>query len=374
LFRRSASVGVIAVAALALAACSQSSSSSSSSSAAATEAASSAAATDAATDAAAAPAPFSDGPVNIALVRQSGAGDYFTAWGAGAQKQADAAGINLTVYDAQADNAKQATDFETAINSKPAAIILDHGLGDTVKPLVAKAVAANIPVIVYDADVAPGAGIVLTSQSDESMAESVLGIMATDLGSGAQVGYVSAKGFAPLDRRAVVWDAAVAKNSWKVDFSTGKVSASTATDTAPLVTAALQKNPGVQGIFAAYDELAKGTLVAIQNAKLADKVKELKASDGVVSGDLTEEGAKELAAFGRGGRPGGQAPEPKNAKGSVKYWLKEGQISKVQVKISSTVNIQGEDRNMTRTTTYELKAVGTTKVEVPEEAKKKIGA
>ena len=273
LFRRSASVGVIAVAALALAACSQSSSSSSSSSSSATEAASSAAATDAATDAAAAPAPFSDGPVNIALVRQSGAGDYFTAWGAGAQKQADAAGINLTVYDAQADNAKQATDFETAINSKPAAIILDHGLGDTVKPLVAKAVAANIPVIVYDADVAPGAGIVLTSQSDESMAESVLGIMATDLGSGAQVGYVSAKGFAPLDRRAVVWDAAVAKNSWKVDFSTGKVSASTATDTAPLVTAALQKNPGVQGIFAAYDELAKGTLVAIQNAKLADKVK-----------------------------------------------------------------------------------------------------
>ena len=58
----------------------------------------------------------------------------------------------------------------------------------------------------------------------------------------------------------------------------------------------------------------------------------------------------------------------------MKYWLKEGQISKVQVKISSTVNIQGEDRDMTRTTTYELKAVGTTKVEVPEEAKKKIGA
>jgi simple sugar transport system substrate-binding protein len=274
LLRRSASAGVIAVAALALAACSQSSSSTASSSAAATDAASTAAATDSASaSAAAAPAPFSDGPVNIALVRQSGAGDYFTAWGAGAQKQADAAGINLTVYDAQADNAKQATDFETAINSKPAAIILDHGLGDTVKPLVAKAVAANIPVIVYDADVAPGAGIVLTSQSDESMAESVLGIMANDLGSGAQVGYVSAKGFAPLDRRAVVWDAAVAKNNWKVDFSTGKVSASTATDTAPLVTAALQKNPGVQGIFAAYDELAKGTLVAIQNAKLADKVK-----------------------------------------------------------------------------------------------------
>lgn len=121
-------------------------------------------------------------------------------------------------------------------------------------------------------------------------------------------------------------------------------------------------------------QLLRSRIPGDEAGKLADKVKELKASDGVVSGDLTEEGAKELAAFGRGGRPGGQAPEPKNAKASVKYWLKEGQISKVQVKISSTVNIQGEDRNMTRTTTYELKAVGTTKVEVPEEAKKKIGA
>ena len=121
-------------------------------------------------------------------------------------------------------------------------------------------------------------------------------------------------------------------------------------------------------------QLLRSRIPGDEAGKLADKVKELKAADGVISGDLTEEGAKELAAFGRGGRPGGQAPEPKNAKGSVKYWLKEGQISKVQVKISSAVNIQGEDRDMTRTTTYELKAVGTTKVEVPEEAKKKIGA
>ncbi len=121
-------------------------------------------------------------------------------------------------------------------------------------------------------------------------------------------------------------------------------------------------------------QLLRSRIPGDEAGKLADKVKELKSLDGVVSGDLTEEGAKELAAFGRGGRPGGQAPEPKNAKASVKYWLKEGQISKVQVKISSTVNIQGEDRDMTRTTTYELKAVGTTKVEVPEEAKKKIGA
>ena len=105
--------------------------------------------------------------------------------------------------------------------------------------------------------------------------------------------------------------------------------------------------------------------------KLVDKVKELKSADGAIGGDLTEEGAKELAAFGR--RPGGQAPEPKNAKGSAKFWVKDGQLAKVQVKISSTINRNGDDVDMTRTTSYEIKDVGTTKVEVPEAAKKKLG-
>ncbi len=73
------------------------------------------------------PAPFSKGAVKVALVRQSGAGDYFEQWGNGAKAQAKALGIDLTVYDAQADNAKQATDLSSAINSGAQAIIVDHG-------------------------------------------------------------------------------------------------------------------------------------------------------------------------------------------------------------------------------------------------------
>ncbi|MEI6340394.1 MAG: hypothetical protein WCR07_00425 [Verrucomicrobiota bacterium] len=111
---------------------------------------------------------------------------------------------------------------------------------------------------------------------------------------------------------------------------------------------------------------------ADEAARIADKTKELKASDGVVSGDLTEEGAKELATLGRG-RPGGQAPEARNAKGSVKYWIKDGQLSKMQLKVSATLSVNGEDRDMARTTTYEIKDVGATTVTVPDEAKKALG-
>lgn len=118
--------------------------------------------------------------------------------------------------------------------------------------------------------------------------------------------------------------------------------------------------------------LLRSRPLADEAGKMVDRVKELKEADGALSGDLTEEGAKELVAFGR--RPGGQGPEAKNAKGSVKFWLKDGQLSKVQVKVSGTMSRNGEDREVNRTSTYEIKDIGTTKVEVPEDAKKKLGA
>ena len=111
---------------------------------------------------------------------------------------------------------------------------------------------------------------------------------------------------------------------------------------------------------------------ADEAARIADKAKELKAADGVVSGDLTEEGAKELATQGRA-RAGGQAIEARNAKGSVKYWIKDGQLSKMQLKVDATMTVNGEDRDMARTTTYEIKDVGSTTVAVPDDSKKALG-
>ncbi len=109
---------------------------------------------------------------------------------------------------------------------------------------------------------------------------------------------------------------------------------------------------------------------AAEAADLAAKAKELKKDGDVYSGDLTEAGAKELMSFG--GRRGGNAPEPKNAKGSVKFWTKDGVLSKYELKVQGAINFNGEDRDIDRTTTTEVKDVGTTKIEVPEAAKKKM--
>lgn len=109
---------------------------------------------------------------------------------------------------------------------------------------------------------------------------------------------------------------------------------------------------------------------AAEAAEIAAKTKGLSQSEDVYSGDLTEDGAKSLLVPWR--RPGGEGPTVSDAKGSVKFWVKNGMLTKYQYKISGTVTFNGNDRDIKRTTTVEIKDVGTTKVTIPDEARKKM--
>jgi len=112
---------------------------------------------------------------------------------------------------------------------------------------------------------------------------------------------------------------------------------------------------------------------AAQAEDLAGKVKEIKTDGDVYAGDLTENGAKELLAFRR---PGGDdnGPTVSGAKGSVKFWVKDGELIKYEFHLEGTVSFNGNDRDVNRTTTVEIKDVGSTKVAVPDEAKKKMSS
>jgi len=114
---------------------------------------------------------------------------------------------------------------------------------------------------------------------------------------------------------------------------------------------------------------------ADQATGIVDKVGELKkGEDGSYSGDLTEEGAKELLSGGGGG--GNRAPTVTEPKGSVKIWVKDGVLSKYEFKLTGKMSFggggQAREVEVNRTTTVELKEIGSTKVEIPEEAKKKL--
>ena len=222
-----------------------------------------------------APAPFDEAGVTVAIVQNSGQGDYFQQYLNGTKQQAEALGVELSVYDAQGDNATQATQLDQAIAAGVDGIIVRHGFPDTLCPGVNAAMEAGITVVIYDVEIqqcAPEA--VQTQQSDAVMASLVLDQMLADAGTGQDVGYVNVAGIAPLDRRDTVWREYVAANDWEQLFFTGTHTNSTATDTAPMVTNALRSNPSVVAIYAPYDELTKGTLSALeQTPDLAGQVR-----------------------------------------------------------------------------------------------------
>ena len=136
-----------------------------------------------------------------------------------------------------------------------------------------------------------------------------------------------------------------------------------------------------RGFFVGF-QLLNASVPADDADELLKGVKELKAGDGgIYTGEWSEQAAKDRAGFfgrGRGGRgrqggPGNfTPPEPKDAKGTVQFWVKKGALTKFQLTTSAKMTFQEQDMDIGRTATTEISNVGSTKVEVPEDAKKKL--
>lgn len=103
----------------------------------------------------------------------------------------------------------------------------------------------------------------------------------------------------------------------------------------------------------------------LQVIDLANATTGLKKDGDAYAGELTAEGAAAQLRFG-------PTSEVSNAKGSVKFWLKDGMLSKYEIKVKGTVKFNDNEFENDRTTTIEIKDVGTTKVTVPDEAKRKL--
>ncbi len=113
---------------------------------------------------------------------------------------------------------------------------------------------------------------------------------------------------------------------------------------------------------------------AAEALDLVEKAGELREEGGAYVGEMTEEGAKSLLSFGGRGRGGDAArgPQVSGAKGTVKFWLRDGLLVKYEYSLQGKINFGGQDRDISRTTVVEIKDVATTKVDVPEDARKKL--
>jgi hypothetical protein len=101
-----------------------------------------------------------------------------------------------------------------------------------------------------------------------------------------------------------------------------------------------------------------------------------KDEDGIYVGQLSPEGLKAIygRGFRRGGDSAGEGVDVSGLSGRVKFWLKDGAISKYSRHVEGNMKFGDRDVEVDTTTTTQIKEVGSTKVIVPDEAKKKLAS
>ncbi len=222
----------------------------------------------------AAPAPF-DGSKKprIALVRYLSTGDFFQAYLSGVERQAEALGIELRVFDSRQDAALQADMMDQAIGLGVDGIIVQHGLTESMKPAVQRALDAGIKVVAFDVNVENEA-VPQVEQSDRDLARLALEQAIKDNGEEFEAGYVYVAGIAPLDRRDETWTEFKAKYPGiKEAARWGTMDNPIANSVANQASAVLRANPTIQVVFAPYDEFAKGVKIAVDEAGMSGDIK-----------------------------------------------------------------------------------------------------
>ncbi|HZE95776.1 MAG TPA: hypothetical protein VE981_02000 [Planctomycetota bacterium] len=104
-----------------------------------------------------------------------------------------------------------------------------------------------------------------------------------------------------------------------------------------------------------------------------DKIQNLKSEGGgAYSGEFTPEGAKDQLAPKVEGQPAVPNVSFTDTKGTIKFWIKDGMLVKVESTLQGKMSYNGKEREINRTSTTEFRDVGSTKLELPDEAKKKL--
>ena len=111
---------------------------------------------------------------------------------------------------------------------------------------------------------------------------------------------------------------------------------------------------------------------AVEATNLVGLAGDLTVDGDKITGALTDDGAKSLLSFGGRGRRGGTPPEISNPRGTVTFWITDGKLTKYQYHVTGSMDFNGNPVDIDRTTTVVISNVGTTKIEVPDDAKKKL--
>ena len=159
------------------------------------------------------------------------------------------------------------------------AIIVNHGLPESLKDVVQRALDKGIKVVAFDVDLA-NPKVPQIEQNDRRPANLLLNQAVKDNGDAFAAGYVYVAGFAPLDRRDAAWrdfkrahPKVQERARWGTVDNPGHRRQSDRAIGRPKAAAVYRANPDIRVVFAPYDEFARGAKLAADEARLSSKIR-----------------------------------------------------------------------------------------------------
>ncbi|GAA0558332.1 sugar ABC transporter substrate-binding protein [Actinomadura livida] len=219
-----------------------------------------------------------EGPrLEIAMVTHSAPGDTF--WDIvqkGAQAAADKDNVEF-LYSADPDGGKQAQLVQAAIDKKVDGIIVTLAKPDAMKDVLARAAAANIPVVSINSgqEESAGLGALAHFGQDESIAGEAAGTELGEIGAKKALCVIHEQGNVGLEARC---DGA--RKTFDGDLENLFVQGSNMPDVKSSITAKLQSDKGIDGIL---------TLGAPFAATAVDSVKEVGSEARIGTFDLNKD-------------------------------------------------------------------------------------
>ena len=220
-----------------------------------------------------------NGTIGLSVSTQNN--PFFVSLVEGAEKQAAALGVKITVADAGDDAAKQTSDIEDLVASGISVLIVNPVDSDAVTGAVEAAKAKGVKVIAVDRAV-NGTEIDCQIASDNVLgAELATQYIVDTLGEGAVVaeleGVTGAS--AAIDRSQGFHNIADAK----LKVVARQTANFARTEGMTVMENMLQANPDIQAVFAANDEMALGAMEAISGASKQIMVMGFDATDDAIA-------------------------------------------------------------------------------------------
>lgn len=188
---------------------------------------------------------------------------FFVQMKAGAQAEAKAAGIDLTVTDAQNDASQQANQLQNFTSSGVDSVIVNPVDSDAVGPAVRGADEAGIPVIAADRGVNKADTATLVASDNVAGGKLAAKALADKLGGKGSIVVLQGTAGTSASRERGAGFAAGIKAYPGIKVVATQPADFDRTKGLDVMTNLLQGHPGITGVFAENDEMALGAVKAL---------------------------------------------------------------------------------------------------------------